>query len=189
MAAALLSSPVAAIPTATKSAKTSKSSKSQKIRCASGWYLTPEVRASQLRQLYSTVSDNALFNNPLTPQAKALDWIVDHDPLKVCRDDSSCQPLQRYILALFYFTTNGGDWDQCNDPRGKKKNNRESVAWLKGSQECNWYGVKCSSSNMPHSNKCIEQLHLKGNGLSGVIPTEIGLLGSLGKLLLFSSMC
>lgn len=166
--------------------------------------LTPEERAAQLRQLYSAFSDAALFDDPFTPQAQALDWITNLDTLQVCPDDTSCQPLQRYILATFYFATNGGAWDQCNAPDDfsdaasirEANNNCDRVvtpfavpnqrvgdqstdAWLTPSNECEWGGIACWGADTPNLNLCIDQLDFENDGIAGTLVNELGALDTI----------
>ena len=89
--------------------------------------LTPEERANEIRELLSTVSDPATFNDPSTPQARALDWITNDDAIEPvlcpnvigegCSRGGNINPMvQRYVMAVFYFAAGGGSWDQCNAP-------------------------------------------------------------------------
>ena len=88
--------------------------------------LTKEERASQIRELMSTVSDPSHFDDPSTPQARALDWITNEDAIEPvlcpneigngCSRGGTVNPLiQRYVLTTFYFGTNGENW---NDSEG-----------------------------------------------------------------------
>ncbi|KAL3804686.1 hypothetical protein HJC23_008501 [Cyclotella cryptica] len=171
--------------------------------------LTPEDRALQLRQLYAAFSNDALFDDPTTPQAQALDWITNEDALTICPDDNSCQPLQRYTLAVFYFATNGGAWDQCNAPSdfndpaaieaannncnrvvtpfavpNQRVGDTSSDAWLSPSNECEWGGVACWGADTPNLNLCIDQLDFENDGLAGTLVDELGALDSLRFLIL-----
>ena len=166
--------------------------------------LTPEERATQLRQLYAAFSDDALFDDPFTPQAQALDWITNLDSLRVCPDDNTCQPLQRYVLAAFYFATNGGAWDQCNAPTdfndpisieeannncdrvvtpfavpNERVGDESSDAWLTPSNECEWGGIACWGSDTPSINLCIDQLDFENDGIAGRLVDEIGALDTI----------
>ena len=47
-----------------------------------------------------------------TPQKAALDWLVDIDAYQVCPDDPNA--LQRYTLAVFYYSTLGDEWLDCS---------------------------------------------------------------------------
>ncbi|KAL3810609.1 hypothetical protein ACHAXA_010567 [Cyclostephanos tholiformis] len=88
--------------------------------------LSPEERTTQIKELLSTVSDPALFDDPTTPQARALDWITNEDAIvptlcpnfdgQGCKLDGQNPLVQRYSLATFYFATNGDAWNQCSAP-------------------------------------------------------------------------
>ena len=101
----------------------------------------------------STVSDPALFNDPTTPQARALDWITNDDAIEpvLCPNQTGigCSTgrdalIQRYILTTFYFGTNGENWDN-------------SDGWLTSSIVCDWYGIECDDSDTPPLN-CVDQI-------------------------------
>jgi hypothetical protein len=171
--------------------------------------LTPEERALQLRQLYATFSEDALFDDPFSPQAQALDWIINQDAVTICPDDNSCQPLQRYTLAVFYFSTNGGEWNQCNAPTdfespaaiarannecervvtpfavpNERVGDTSSDAWLSPSNECEWGGVACWGADTPPLERCIDQLDFENDGIAGTLPNELGALDSMRFLIL-----
>jgi hypothetical protein len=159
--------------------------------------------------LYAAFSNDAFFDDPTTPQAQALDWITNEDTLTVCPSDNSCHPLQRYVLAVFYFATNGGAWDQCNAPSDfndaaaieEANNNCDRVvtpfavpnqrvgdsssdAWLSPSNECEWGGVACWGADTPNLNLCVDQLDFENDGLAGTLVDELGALDSLRFLIL-----
>jgi len=66
---------------------------------------------------------------PGSPQDMALQWLIDVDT-----ETNGCNGpdgiAQRYILAVFYFSTNGITWSN-------------KASWLGPSSECTWYGVTC----------------------------------------------
>ena len=171
--------------------------------------MTPEERAAQLRQLYAAFSDDDLFDDPFTPQAQALDWVTNLDTLRVCPDDNTCQPLQRYVLAAFYFATNGGAWEQCNAPTdfddpiaieeandacnrvvtpfavpNQRVGDESSNAWLTPSNECEWGGIACWGSDTPNINLCIDQLDFENDGIAGTLVDELGALDTIRFLIL-----
>lgn len=89
--------------------------------------LTPEERETQIRELMSTVSDDALFDDPSSPQALALEWITNEDAIEPimcpnqegfgCSRGGTMNPMiQRYVLATFYFATNPEDTWSCQAP-------------------------------------------------------------------------
>ena len=120
---------------------------------------------------------------PSSPQSKALDWILS-DPfvanLTLGVDDNDARIIQRYSLAVFYYSTNGDEWA-----------NTDKFGWLDSSSECTWnrvvrtvpstysQGVFCDSANM------VIAIDLQGQNLSGSIPKEIGSLTKLRKCYIF----
>jgi len=113
-----------------------------------------------------------------SPQAKALEWILS-DPfvanLTPGVDDNDARIIQRYSLAVFYYSTNGDEWT-------------DKFGWLDSSSECTWNngvvetdyfrGVFCDSANM------VIKIDLQVQNLSGSIPKEIGSLTKLQELYL-----
>ena len=147
--------------------------------------LTPDQRAADIRALMSTVTDPALFDDPSTPQARALDWITNEDAIEpvLCPDLSFCGMVQRYILAAFYFATDGADWSQCSAPEdlddpasvaaanaecnrvvtpfgvaNERVGDTSTDAWLGPVNECQWGGIACWGSDTPNLDLCIDQL-------------------------------
>ena len=157
--------------------------------------LTPDERATQIRELMSTVSDPATFDDPSSPQSQALDWITNEDAIVPimcpnqenlgCSRGGTINPMiQRYVMAVFYFSTNGDtSWEQCSAPDNVDSDasvaeanaNCERVvtpfgvandrvgdtstdAWLGPSNECQWGGMACWGLDTPNLNLCIDQL-------------------------------
>jgi hypothetical protein len=163
----------------------------------------PCDRRKALREFYSTISDPELFDNPTTPQALALDWISNHDTMMVCPNDPKiCHPIQRYVMAVMYFSLNGYQWTKCTAPRDfncqdeiDNKNHGcdivpsphypnesrigcyDALAWLSPSHECMWGGVACLGDahgpDEPDLSYCVDQIELENNSLKGLIPHEI----------------
>ena len=97
---------------------------------------------------------------------EAFDWLIDIDGMAPCPTDANI--IQRYVLAVLYFSTNGDSWTYCSAPprdtndengiaRANEKCNlttanatvlfpndvRGTDAWLTPSNECLWGGVSC----------------------------------------------
>ena len=172
---------VAPSPAPTTNQPTLEPSESPTFPCN----LTPDERAAEILALMSTVTDPALFDDPSTPQAQALNWITNEDAIEpvLCPDLSSCGMVQRYILATFYYATEGGDWTQCSAPAdlddqasvavanaqcnrvvtpfgvaNQRVGATSTDAWLGPVNECQWGGIACWGADTPNLNLCIDQL-------------------------------
>jgi hypothetical protein len=55
-----------------------------------------------------TDADRALFDDPTTAQSLALHWLSADSILRT--DLQPREILERYVLAVFYFSTSGVDW-------------------------------------------------------------------------------
>ena len=156
--------------------------------------LTPTERREQIEENLSPVSSSALSNQIPTPQRSALNWIIDDDGAQLCPDDDSL--VQRYTLAVFYYSTNGDDWKECNAPSNFDRQAsiaaansactlttvnattifpndvRGTNAWLTPESECKWGGISCYASNTPNAIK-VNVVEFENNGLSGVLPAEM----------------
>ena len=132
-------------------------------------HLSYEVSA-RAKEIVSTISDPSLLEDPSTPQAKALEWIM-LDDLETHPDPASQKlnpMIQRQILALFYYSTEGDNW-------------LNNFSWLTSTSECEWYGCGCD-----HDGRVVS-LTLDDNGLAGSIPEELFGLADLEKLDLSSN--
>lgn len=122
---------------------------------------TPDGRVAEIETILSEVSDPINLSDPTTPQGQALQFVTRDDPLipPYCPSDSRL--IQRYILSLFYFSTNGDAWfDQSG--------------FLSATEECEW--VTCDTRDRAVI------IRIDDNNLSGTIPTEILLLDRLFDL-------
>lgn len=71
-----------------------------------------------------------------TPQVEALKWITNLDPLpNVCDGgEEQTEVSQMYVLAVFYYSTSGDDWN-------------DNSMWVEQNQNvCDWYGIECNSN-------------------------------------------
>lgn len=83
-----------------------------------------------------------MIENTGTPQNQAFAWLVERDEAGLCPDDSFLI-INRYILALLYFGTDGNFWSECNASPGIVVNPCPSTRFLSSSNECQWFGVTC----------------------------------------------
>jgi hypothetical protein len=71
--------------------------------------------------------------------------------------------LERFVVALLYFSTKGETWD-------------DSSKFLSAMSICGWSGVSCDISMV------VIDISLTSNNLVGLLPTELGLLTGLERL-------
>jgi len=112
----------------------------------------------KLVEIYSEVSfDGAFIGNDRrnADRRAALNFVRDE---RLCA--SPPRMVQRYISALFYFSTNGENWNAAEFEDG-------SVNWLSPEHECEWEGLKCTEDQV------IDKTQLDSSNLSGTIPFEI----------------
>jgi len=103
---------------------------------------------------------------PSSPQTKAMNWIIDDDPIQM--NGCSRELLERYSTVVIYFSLGGDLW------YSKSK-------WLSGESICIWEGVTCDDSGKVNS------LNLGMNNLQGFIESEISELRELKELRMFSN--
>ncbi|KAG7371742.1 RHS repeat-associated core domain containing protein [Nitzschia inconspicua] len=137
---------------------------------------TPEERlAGILQTLFDIATNPALLRDLEAPQGKATDWLINRDFDQACPDDEKL--VQRWALAVMYYSTNGDEWDRCSavgsDPCGEENPFRGERRFLSSFDECDWAGITCNS------NGCVTEVEFEDNNLIGTIPTEIALLKDL----------
>jgi hypothetical protein len=103
-------------------------------------------------------SHDLLLKSPSSPYAKALEWIINKDPMKLHPGDANF--FQRFITAyLYYATTVKGPWKSCNPAVGEEidmcyqsvfmrdggyHDNALSTRWLSSVHECQFAGITCN---------------------------------------------
>jgi len=90
--------------------------------------LTPQQRSRRITSEISAsgVSSRNDLNNNGSSQGRALDWIINDDEAELCPDASNL--VQRYIMAVFYYSTNGDQWDECSAGSAAARGEDEAVA-------------------------------------------------------------
>lgn len=119
----------------------------------------PEVE-SIIRRI--AIHGGTEFENPRSPQSKALSWsVMFSDPDAVVYSSI----VQRYALATFWYSTSSianmyTDAVRWNNATG----------WLSKENECSWFGIECNRRGV------VTSISLSNNNVSGRIPHEIKLL-------------
>jgi hypothetical protein len=108
-----------------------------------------------------------------SPQNQALRWIAKEDPAKLRTDHLAL--LDRYILAVFYFSSNTESWGRLDN-------------WMTKAGHCSWHGIQCVArddesqesgiSTTYDASDFITKIELVDNGLDGTIPAEFGKLSN-----------
>ena len=130
----------------------------------------------------STVSPLSELVDEASVAHTALIWLDKEDDLIVCSDGSRAV-VQRYVLAMFYFSMNGFEWSNCRASSSEVAGPCiDGKPWLDSSHECEWYGIECDT------NSTVTKLTLKANNLVGVLPDELFFLSGLVGLSLDHNM-
>lgn len=118
---------------------------------------SPSPVPNDLITLISSVSaDNgAALTKPTTPQSQALSWLASNSKLSTYDDR---QKIQRYALAVFYYSANGASW-------------YENDGWLSDNDECDgWARIDCSENGE------VVHIVMEANNIAGTMPIEMALL-------------
>ena len=105
--------------------------------------LSDEEREAAITNQLMQVTDSSQLLNANTPQNSALNWIIHEDfDYYACPYDKDL--IQRYIMAVLYFSTGGDKWLECN---GNIMNNNcpKGENFLSGVSECEWGGSSCTN--------------------------------------------
>jgi len=135
-----------------------------------------DIETTWIQLIQSRMPTIVFDNDATSPKRLALDWMVQ-DPYTLDLLDDNDRIVQRFALAVFYYSTHG--------PTSWKWRNR--ARWLRSSSECDWGeqetpGAAVSDGVGCTRNDVVDRLELWHGGLSGTIPGEIGLLSSLKTL-------
>lgn len=109
--------------------------------------------------LHGRSFDLTPFSDPKSVQSKALEWILEKDPLRI-HSKLFSRLYQRFTLAVFGFS-----FKLNSISNGKTR----TVAWFSKEHECDWYGVVCEGSSVNKRN--IVGINMNDNGLEGTLPT------------------
>jgi len=77
-----------------------------------------------------------------TPQFMAADWIVNEDLRMLSTKDPNL--VQRYVLAILYFSTKGDKWWSTKFYRDRHGNS----TFINEEHECTWYGIECNDDDL-----------------------------------------
>ncbi|KAL7494975.1 hypothetical protein ACHAWT_004032 [Skeletonema menzelii] len=116
----------------------------------------------------------------------AMEWLAED--ACGCGFCSNLQLIQRYILAVLYYSTGGPNWTKCGDAASDATcqvqsayGNSEGFNWLTCNSECEWGGTDCREDDESGRLRVID---VENNGLNGNLPPEIAKLSGLVVLAL-----
>jgi len=138
-----------------------------------------EQREIGIMSVLVNASGSIPFQDPLSAQSQAAEWIMNDDARSLCPKDPTL--VQRYIMAVFYFGLGGDNWTMC----GRSSNNctdsqgQPLFHHLSSTGECSWAGMRCNKDHR------ITEIHRDSNNLAGRlsdIANELALLRNLEVL-------
>jgi hypothetical protein len=111
--------------------------------------MSPSERKNDIFAILDTVSDPNLLRNEISTRGRAAKWLVEQDAFYLCPSDTKL--IQRYVLALFYFSTNGDYWLQCSSTNefndcGVQTPFQGAFRYLSNKHECDWAGIDCNGT-------------------------------------------
>jgi len=126
--------------------------------CSKRPVLAETERGLSIVTRLATVSGMSQLTDFNSPRYKAACWLIYDDLLQISESDPKL--IQRYVLGVIFFTTNGYNWTV-------------PLGFLSGKDECNWSAVTCTD----HS---VTTLNLQANNILGTLASEIFSLYQLG---------
>lgn len=102
------------------------------------------------------------FSDPESAQSKALTWVAGSGTYPGM---DRAERVQRYALAVFYYSTFQKSHNFSQQPTGWSSSTR----WLSQESECTWEGILCTNGK-------VSSILLAEHFLSGSLPMEMALL-------------
>ena len=144
--------------------------------------LAPTVDRQEIYEVLANITDLATLEDATTPQGRALRWLLREDGRHLQPNDPTL--IQRYVMVVLYFSTNGDDWHQCfasstpSDCGGRESYYREYYQpFLSEASECFW-GV-WDGNACDRDNGLIRIIQIPRNNLVGSLPMELAALPEL----------
>jgi len=164
--------PTTPAPTQSPSASPTVSSAPSSAPTTEECGIPEEDRIAGILAALDAVADPDLIRNNDFPQGLATTWLIEEDGYRICPGDEKL--IQRWVLAVVYFSTGGDDWFQCsqnpaaNDICGAEDPFVGEDRFLSTTNECTWAGISCIDG-------CVTEIEFEENNLVGTIPTEVSI--------------
>ena len=138
---------------------------------------------AELRSSIAPTDDYLLpFMDPTSPQSQALAWLED-DPITLTPGRLTQTVLERYALAVLYYTTSGPSWNNyhLSDESVCTWNDKSGLSGVYCSDVCESNNETTSEDPVTCSSNVgtVDFLLLPENNLVGTIPWELVLLTGL----------
>jgi hypothetical protein len=120
------------------------------------------ARKTRIIEILGVISGDSITTNG-TPQNDALLFVLNEDDGRVCPNDPDCgesRVINRYEMALLYFSTDGDEWTNCaaddtssdcitggvtGDDGFPACLDGSFARWLSSESECDWCGLSCNN--------------------------------------------
>lgn len=86
---------------------------------------------------------DAFLSDESSPQYRGATWVANAVSTDAIHE-SNDRIIRRFVLATFYFATNGDEWSKCGRGSTSCDVSRE---WLTGANECDWYAIECNQDD------------------------------------------
>lgn len=122
--------------------------------------MSASLRSLLIRVIVNSISESSEVDTDASPQNRAFAWLIEQDGDNLYPDDVNL--VQRYTLAVFYYSTLGDRWSECAAPTDvtsetaieaandactlEPVEGSGSNAWLTPGSECLWGGVVCDEN-------------------------------------------
>jgi hypothetical protein len=126
--------------------------------------ISEEERTAQILVLLDAAGNSTKIRDLGTSQGLAADWLINQDFRKECPSEKI---VQRWVIAVFYFATEGESWEKCSaagsDPCGSEFPFDGERRFLSDFIECEWAGITCDDDD------CVTEIEFEENGLIGTM--------------------
>jgi len=157
-------------------------------------------RSQLLEQIIGVHGMNSNSTGSAASARKAKEWLVRYDPARIdFKQSDSMEVLQRYALAVLFFSTHPGtssnrtvfhsvpasnvDGSQdleddivSREQQDERRTDSYGTNWMMDESICTWSGVQCADLPMPN---VVVYLNMSHSMLQGTLPPELALLKEL----------
>lgn len=107
--------------------------------------ITPFKREELILAILNDITPESDILTSGTSQSKAFNWLVNIDELKLC-PNRNVDIIQRYVLAVTYFSLGGDDWFTCAALANSNDTSAciDQERYLSKANVCDWFNITCS---------------------------------------------